>query len=39
MVQYDPLPYLPSSTELPDSDDTPMDNELQNLVPTWGERF
>ncbi|MBD2006816.1 MULTISPECIES: Uma2 family endonuclease [Cyanophyceae] len=33
MVQYDPLPYLPSSTELPDSDDTPVDNELQNLVP------
>jgi len=25
--------YLPSSAELPDSDDTPVDNELQNLVP------
>ena len=33
MVQYNPLPYLPSATELPDSDDTPVDNELQNLIP------
>lgn len=24
---------LPSSAELPDSDDTPVDNELQNLIP------
>jgi Uma2 family endonuclease len=25
--------YLPSSTELPDSDDTPVDNEDQNWLP------
>jgi len=29
MVQYNPLQYLPSAEELPDSDDTPVDNELQ----------
>ncbi|MEH2077119.1 MAG: hypothetical protein V7K57_22430 [Nostoc sp.] len=28
-----PLPLLPTAAELPDSDDTPVDNELQNLVP------
>jgi Uma2 family endonuclease len=28
-----PLPLLPTSAELPDSDDTSVDNELQNLVP------
>ncbi|BAB75417.1 alr3718 [Nostoc sp. PCC 7120 = FACHB-418] len=33
MVQYNPLDCLPSSAELPDSDDTPVDNELQNLIP------
>jgi Uma2 family endonuclease len=33
MVQYNPLQYLPSAEELPDSDDTPVDNELQILVP------
>jgi Uma2 family endonuclease len=33
MVQYNPLQYLPSSAELPDSDDTPVDNEFQNLIP------
>jgi Uma2 family endonuclease len=33
MVKYDPLQCLPSSAELPDSDDTPVDNELQNLIP------
>jgi len=26
MVQYNPLQYLPSAEELPDSDDTPVDN-------------
>lgn len=31
MVQYDPR--LPTSLELPDSDDTPVDNELQDTVP------
>ncbi|MBV8885394.1 MAG: Uma2 family endonuclease [Chroococcidiopsidaceae cyanobacterium CP_BM_RX_35] len=48
MVQYNPLQYLPSAEELPDSDDTPVDNELQTLVPNllrfilgwlWAERF
>ncbi len=33
MLNYDPLEYLPSSEELPCSDDTPVDNELQNLLP------
>lgn len=33
MVQYEPLKYLPSSEELPCSDETPVDNELQDLVP------
>jgi Uma2 family endonuclease len=28
-----PLPPLPTAEELPDSNDTPVDNELQNLVP------
>lgn len=34
MVQYNPLQSLPSALELPDSDDTPVDNELQILIPT-----
>jgi Uma2 family endonuclease len=33
MVPYNPLQCLPTSAELPDSDDTPVDNELQNLIP------
>ena len=33
MVQYNPLQYLPTAEELPDSDDTPVDNEIQNLIP------
>ncbi|MFN6518955.1 MAG: Uma2 family endonuclease [Nostoc sp. CreGUA01] len=32
MLHYDPLDCLPSAEDLPDSDDTPVDNELQNLV-------
>jgi Uma2 family endonuclease len=32
MLQTD-LKYLPSSSELPDSDDTPVDNEDQNYIP------
>lgn len=32
-VWFDPTLCLPSSAELPDSDDTPVDNELQNLIP------
>lgn len=34
VLRYDPKRQcLPSSAELPDSDDTPVDNELQNLIP------
>jgi Uma2 family endonuclease len=33
MVQFDPLLRLPTSEELPCSDDTPVDNEIQNLIP------
>jgi len=33
MVQYNPLQYLPSAEDLPDSDETPVDNELQILIP------
>lgn len=33
MVQSDLKPYLPSGAELPDSDDIPVDNEEQNLLP------
>ncbi|MBE9004509.1 Uma2 family endonuclease [Fortiea sp. LEGE XX443] len=34
MFKYNPLACLPSSSELPDSDDTPVDNELQILIPS-----
>lgn len=34
MIQYNPLLCWPSSEELPDSDDIPVDNELQDLIPT-----
>lgn len=33
MLNYDLRQCLPSSAELPDSDDTPVDNELQNFIP------
>lgn len=33
MVKYEPISKLPSSAELPCSDDTPVDNENQNFVP------
>ena len=33
MLNYNPLDCLTSSAELPDSDDTPVDNELQILIP------
>jgi Uma2 family endonuclease len=33
MIQYYPLNCLPSAKDLPDSDDTPVDNELQDLIP------
>ena len=45
---YNPLQYLPAEEDLPDSDDTPVDNELQNLLPAllrailsllWAERM
>jgi Uma2 family endonuclease len=48
MLNYNPLHCLPSSEELSDSDDTPVDNELQNLIPgllktilalAWGDRW
>ncbi|MCL1473457.1 hypothetical protein [Argonema antarcticum] len=34
MLKYNPLSCLPSSEELPSSDDTPVDNELQVLIPS-----
>jgi Uma2 family endonuclease len=48
MLEYNPLSCLPSSEELPDSDDTPVDNQLQHLIPSlleailamvWSERM
>ncbi|MEH1817854.1 MAG: Uma2 family endonuclease [Nostoc sp.] len=33
MLNYDPSDRLPSLKELPDSDDTPVDNELQKSIP------
>ena len=33
MVQYNPLQYLPTEEELPNSDNTPVDNEFQLLIP------
>ena len=48
MLEYNPLDCLPSAEELPDSDDTPVDNELQDLIPSllkavlallWGNRW
>lgn len=32
MRSHNPLQYLPSAEDLPDSDNTPVDNELQILV-------
>ncbi len=32
-LSYDPNRRLPTAEELPHSDDTPVDNELQNLIP------
>ena len=48
LLQYDPRACLPSAEDLPDSDDTPVDNELQNFIPNfllstlahiWSERM
>ncbi|AFZ51830.1 hypothetical protein [Dactylococcopsis salina] len=33
MLDYSLLQNLPSAEDLPDSDDTPVDNELQELIP------
>ena len=33
ILSYDSTLRLPTAEELPDSDDTPVDNELQNLIP------
>jgi len=33
VLQYPPRDYLPSAKDLPDSDETPVDNELQDLIP------
>jgi Uma2 family endonuclease len=33
VLHFDPKHCLPSSYELPDSDDTPVDNEIQNWIP------
>ncbi|HLP91208.1 MAG TPA: Uma2 family endonuclease [Nostocaceae cyanobacterium] len=33
MLNFNPHKYLPSAEELPDSDETPVDNELQELIP------
>lgn len=48
ILDYNPLSCLPSAEDLPDSDDTPVDNELQDLIPhllkvilafIWSEDF
>ncbi|MBD1926064.1 Uma2 family endonuclease [Trichocoleus sp. FACHB-90] len=33
MIQYNPLQYLPTEEDLPNSDNTPVDNEFQLLIP------
>ncbi len=32
LLKYDPRHCLPSAEDLPDSDDTPVDNQLQHLI-------
>ncbi|WP_027254935.1 Uma2 family endonuclease [Planktothrix agardhii] len=48
LLKYNPGLCLPSAEDLPDSDDTPVDNELQDLIPgllkillasIWSERM
>ena len=48
LLEYNPRHCLPSAEDLPDSDDTPVDNELQDLTPgllkailalIWSERM
>ncbi len=47
LLEYNPRQCLPSAEDLPDSDDTPVDNQLQHLIPglleailalIWSER-
>ena len=47
LLNYNPKHCLPSAEDLPDSDDTPVDNQLQDLIPhllldilalIWSER-
>jgi len=33
LLEYNPRHCLPSAEDLPDSDDTPVDNQLQHLIP------
>ena len=48
LLEYNPRACLPSAEDLPDSDDTPVDNQLQHLIPVlleiildciWSERM
>jgi len=39
ILSYDPTLRLPTAEELPDSDDTPVDNELQNLIPNAADEI
>jgi Uma2 family endonuclease len=48
LIEYHPKDCLPSAKDLPDSDDTPVDNQLQHLIPgllelvlafIWSERM
>jgi Uma2 family endonuclease len=48
LLEYNPRHCLPSAEDLPDSDDTPVDNQLQHLIPgllesilalIWSERM
>ncbi|KJH70697.1 Uma2 family endonuclease [Aliterella atlantica] len=48
MFEYRSQQYLPTAEDLPSSDDTPLDNQLQHLIPTlleeilariWGDRW
>lgn len=39
MLDYSSLKNLPSAQDLPDSDDTPVDNELQELIPSLLKRI
>jgi Uma2 family endonuclease len=48
LLKYDPQQCLPAAEDLPDSDYTPVDNKLQDLIPgllktilalIWSERM